>query len=273
MTTASIVTFHTDIAELQRLIKCVANSPVDILYIVDNSSQDYIKAAVSNSQSIVYIPSENVGYGSGHNKAIREALKQGSKYHVILNPDVYWEGDIIGSLTKFMENTPECGLVMPKIIYPDGSTQYLCKLLPSPMDLIGRRFIPLNSYRDSHDFKYEMHWTGYDSIMEIPSLSGCFMFIRTEVIKKIGMFDERYFMYAEDMDLCRRIGTISKTIFYPNVEVVHEYEKGSYKNKTLLKYHINSVIKYFNKWGWLFDSYRRRKNRDCIAAIKNKNQK
>ena len=104
--------------------------------------------------------------------------------------------------------------------------------------------------------------------MEVPSLSGWFMFMRVSVLKEVGGFDERYFMYAEDLDLCRRIGEVSKTIFYPGVSVVHEYEKGSYKSKKLLKYHTVSIIKYFNKWGWIFDSKRKKKNKYCISQIK-----
>ena len=139
------------------------------------------------------------------------------------------------------------------------------------MDLIGRRFIPHKSYQARHDYSYELHWTNYDKIMEVPSLSGCFMFMRCSVLKQTGGFDERYFMYAEDLDLCRRIGEISRTMFYPEVSVVHEYEKGSYKNKKLLKYHIKSVIKYFNKWGWFFDSKRKKRNIECLNQFKTLN--
>ena len=80
-------------------------------------------------------------------------------------------------------------------------------------------------------------------------------------------------MYAEDLDLCRRIGAQSKTVFYPKVCVYHAYAKGSYHNSRLLRYHLNSTFKYFNKWGWLFDSERRRRNRECrrhIADVNNK---
>ena len=108
----------------------------------------------------------------------------------------------------------------------------------------------------------------YDKIMEVPLLSGCFMFLRVSVLEKVGGFDDRYFMYAEDFDLCRRIGEISKTVFYPFVSVTHVYEKGSYKNKKLLKYHIQSIIKYFNKWGWFFDTKRGARNKKCIQTIK-----
>ncbi|WP_251623348.1 glycosyltransferase [Odoribacter lunatus] len=268
MLTASIVTYHTLHTDLQRLIKCVEQSDVKVLFVIDNSSNDELRDFVSNTPKIRYIHSVNLGYGSAHNVAIKLAMELGGTYHVVLNPDVYWTGDVLGRLSEFMNRTPDCGLVMPKIVYPSGDTQYLCKLLPSPMNLIVRRFIPIKSYQKKHDYMYELHWSGYNSVMEVPSLSGCFMFMRCSVLKQVGGFDERYFMYAEDLDLCRRIGEVSKTIFYPEVSVVHEYEKGSYKNKKLLKYHIKSVIIYFNKWGWFFDRKRIEKNKYCISLIK-----
>ncbi len=247
MITASIVTFHTRHNELQRLINCVMLCTIDKLYIIDNSSNDELRDFVKNNPRIQYIHSLNLGYGSGHNVAIKKSIEDGADYHIVLNPDIYWTGDVLGRLTEFMDAHSDCGLVMPKIIYPDGKTQYLCKLLPTPMDLIGRRFIPISSYQNKHDYRYELHWSGYDKVMEVPSLSGCFMFMRCSVLKQVGGFDERYFMYAEDLDLCRRIGEVSKTIFYPAVSVIHEYEKASYKNKKLLKYHIHSIVKYFKK--------------------------
>jgi hypothetical protein len=82
------------------------------------------------------------------------------------------------------------------------------------------------------------------------------MFLKCEVLKDIGLFDENIFMYLEDTDLNRRIHSKYKTIFYPKVEIVHEYAKESYVNKKLLMFHIKSAIYYFNKWGWIFDRQR-----------------
>lgn len=266
---ASIVTFHTKHSDLKRLIDCVMKSPVDKLFIIDNSSNDELRDFVKDNPRIHYIHSMNLGYGSGHNVAIRKSLEEGMTYHAILNPDVYWYDNVIEEITSYMDNHPECGLVMPKVLYPNGDTQYLCKLVPTPADLILRRFIPIKSWQEKHDYNYEMHWTGYKSIMEVPILSGCFMMLRCDVIKHTKGFDERYFMYAEDVDLCRRIGEVSSTIFYPYISIYHEYAKGSYGNKKMLKMHMSSLIKYFNKWGWLFDSKRRNRNKECIAKIKN----
>lgn len=271
MITASIVTYHTNRKDLERLIACVVASPISKLYVIDNSSNDELRDVVKDYDIASYIHSQNLGYGSGHNIAIRKSLEQSARYHVVLNPDIYWSDDVIGELERYMDADTDCGLVMPKIVYPSGETQYLCKLLPSPMDLIVRRFIPGKKYQQKCAYRYEMHWTGYDKVMEIPSLSGCFMFMRCDVLKRTGAFDDRFFMYAEDLDLCRRIGEVSKTMFYPYVTVVHEYAKESYKNKKLLRIHIQSIVKYFNKWGWLFDKRRKARNRQCIegAGLRN----
>ena len=248
-------------------------SPIQKLYIIDNSSNDELREFVQENKRIHYIHSLNLGYGSGHNIAINKALEDGIDYHVILNPDVYWNEscDVVKELESYMESNHDCGLVMPKVLYPNGDIQFLCKLVPTPADLILRRFIPIKSWQEKHDYNYEMHWTGYDKVMEVPILSGCFMMLRCEVIKKIKGFDERYFMYAEDVDLCRRIGEVSQTIFYPKVSIYHEYAKGSYGSKKMLKMHIKSIIKYFNKWGWLFDKKRTIRNRYCISKIQANN--
>lgn len=267
MITASIVAYHTPTDELTHLLDCIVSSNIDILYLIDNSSNDSLRELGNTSSKIVYIYSDNLGFGHGHNIAIRKAIEKKAQYHIVINPDIYWEGPVIESLAAYMNNNLACGLVMPKILYPDGGIQYLCKLLPTPMNLFGRRFLPFKKIVQKMDERFELRFADYGKEMEVPSLSGCFMFLRVDVLKKVGMFDERYFMYAEDLDFCRRIGEVSKTMYYPAVSVFHEYGKGSYKNKKLLKYHICSVIKYFNKWGWIFDKKRTQKNKECLEKL------
>lgn len=270
MITASIVAFHTPVFELSRLLKNIIESNIDYLYLIDNSSNDSLRELSNVSSKVLYIHSANLGFGHGHNIALKKAIESGSKYHIVINPDIYWKEQVIESLTSYMDTHTDCGLVMPKILYPNGDIQYLCKLLPTPLNLFGRRFLPFKELQRKIDEHYELHFTSYNKEMEVPTLSGCFMFLRVDVLRKVGIFDERYFMYAEDLDLCRRIGEVSRTMFYPKVSVYHAYEKGSYKNKKLLKYHICSVIKYFNKWGWIFDKKRTQKNKDCLDKLINK---
>lgn len=271
MLSASIVTYHTSFDDLSRVINCVLKSSVSVLYVIDNSSNDKLREVTALSDKIKYIHIINLGYGSGHNIAIREAIERRATYHVVINPDIYFEEHILEYISDYMDANDDIGLVMPKVLYPDGELQYLCKLLPTPADLFLRRFNPLKNYAKKQNERYELHFTDYNSIMEVPSLSGCFMFMRVSVLKQIGGFDERFFMYAEDLDLCRRIGEVAKTVYYPKVFVYHEYAKGSYKNKKLLKYHIQSVVKYFNKWGWVFDNKRRLVNQRFLAKYRSGN--
>ena len=267
MITASIVSYHHRLNELKKVIDCVLAEQVDKLYIVDNSSDDRLRELEGTSDRIRYIHSINRGYGAGHNIAIQEAIELGSTYHVVVNPDIYFEKGVLKKLETYMDASSSVGLVMPRILYPDWELQYLCKLLPSPSDLLFRRFLPWKKYVEKKNRNYELRFTDYNQEMEVPSLSGCFMFIRTSVLKQVRGFDERYFMYAEDLDLCRRIGEVSRTMYYPFVSVFHKYEKGSYKNRKLLKYHICSVVKYFNKWGWFFDFERKKINKRILVTL------
>lgn len=270
MVTASIVLYNVKKTELLSIVQCGIDSPIDYLYIIDNSPINECESLIRNkSKRIIYIFNNcNIGYGSGHNIAIKEAIKLHSDYHIILNPDIFFEKDVIKKLIEYMANNEDCGLIMPKVLYPNGELQFLCKLLPTPLDLFARRFIPIRKYNLKRDFKYELRFTGYNKIMEVPSLSGCFMFLRVSVLKEIGGFDERYFMYAEDLDLSRRVNEVAKTIYYPDVFITHKHEKGSYRNRKLLSYHVVSVIKYFNKWGWFFDKKRKLINNKILKELK-----
>jgi hypothetical protein len=158
-----------------------------------------------------------------------------------------------------MEINTDVGLILPRVLYPDGKEQYLCRLLPSPLDLLVRRLrLPILSGK--WDYVHAMRFTGYDHEMEVPYLSGCFMFIRNAVFLKAGRFDERFFMYMEDVDLARRINRFYRNVYYPGAVIYHAHSKGSYNNLRSLKQHIISAVRYFNKWGWIFDRERKRIN-------------
>ncbi len=268
----SIVLYHNREEQIKKAIESVLNTDLNItLYLVDNSSTDSLRELERIDKRIVYIfNNSNLGFGKAHNITLKKSIEKNIPYHLVLNPDVYFEKGVLEELYDFMENNKDVGLVMPKVLYPNGNIQYLCKLLPTPLDLFGRRFLnfgPFKKIVEKRNEVYELRFTGYDKIMEVPYLSGCFMFIRTEVLKKVGLFDERFFMYLEDTDLSRRIHRVAKTIYYPYVHVYHEYGKGSYKSLKLLYYHIKSAIKYFNKYGWFFDKERQEINKRILKKL------
>lgn len=262
--TCTIVVYRTEERILRRAAQSFLNNTLNTkLYIVDNSADSRLKNVLSDP-SIEYIHNKkNCGFGAAHNQIIKEVLDK-SKYHLLLNPDIYFRAGELEKIYNFMENNKNVGLVMPKILFPDGSLQYLCRLMPTPFDFLLKR-IKLPIFRKV--FKYELKFIDHNKIFHAPYLSGCFMFIRNEVFRKVGSFDERFFVYFEDVDLSRRIHKSYKTVYCPEAVVYHEYEGGSCKDPFLTKNFISSAIKYFNKWGWFFDKERSLINKQIINQL------
>ena len=271
----SIVAYNSSRDDLALVIGCAAKIiPLHTIYVVDNSPSDGIRGFVNSiTPKVEYIYGQgNVGFGAAHNIAIAESIKKGIEYHIVLNPDIEFKEGVVESLIKFMDENLDVGLVVPKVLYPNGELQYLCKLLPTPSDWIFRRFVPFRNIVGKRNKRYEMHFSGYDKIMNVPYLSGCFMFFRVSILQEIGLFDEKIFMYGEDTDITRRIYRRHKAVFYPYVLITHRHNKGSYRNFRLLWIHIKAAVYYFNKWGWFFDAERKNINSEVVKKY-NINQK
>lgn len=260
---ASVVLYNSNFDEVVAVLNCTvdAMSSRDILYLIDNSEVENaeIKLMVGRYKNVKYVfNGENLGYGAAHNVAIKLSLEEGMLFHAVINPDVTFDKCVLRSLASLMLGEPSLAHVMPKIVYPDGATQYLCKRLPTPLDLFFRRFSPFSALNENMRKDYELRAYDYNLRMDdVPALSGCFMFLRLNILEEIGFFDEKIFMYMEDFDLTRRVLSVASNCYYPDVQVVHAYQKGSYTNKTLLKYHLKSAIYYFSKWGWFIDKGRK----------------
>jgi GT2 family glycosyltransferase len=266
---ASIVVYknHPDVLKktITSFLESVPDGP---LYLIDNSPRDAARHLVSSPRIRYFHNGKNIGFGRAHNIALKEAMQNCVRYHLVLNPDVYFDKEAIPKLFRFMESNPDIGLTMPKVLYPDGRLQRLCKLLPTPGGLILRRFFNfMKEKRDQYNYHYELQHSGYNKIMDVPFLSGCFMFLRKEALQKTGVFDESIFLYSEDTDLSRRIHRQWRTVYYPEVTIYHHHEKQSYKSWRLLFHHVRSAIKYFNKWGWWDDPEREQINRSTLSKL------
>ena len=276
--TASVVLFNTPRSQIELLFKSVFDAKcVETFYIIDNSPNDkwrvleteYANIADNAGTKIRYIHNQNLGYGASHNLAMQEAIEDGSVYHVVLNPDIYFEENVLSSLINFMDKNSDTAYVLPRVEYPNGELQYLCKLLPTPVDLIFRRFLP-KGWGKNRDDRYCLKSSGYNKVMNPPCLSGCFMFMRLSILQENNIFfDDGYFMYCEDFDLIRRLHRVAKTLYFPDVTIVHDHARESYKNRNMLIAHIQSAIRYFNKYGWIFDHERRVMNKGILGELGN----
>ena len=232
------------------------------IYLLDNSEerQSDVKAQLPSAKVRYMFMGANLGYGKAHNVALRESAWAQTELHLVMNSDVQVRAEDIDEMHDWMMANLQVGLLMPRVLNPDGSQQYLAKRLPTPLDVFGRRFLP-KGLMARRNKRYELRDKDLSRPINAPYLSGCFMLLRTTAAVEAGIFDERYFMYPEDIDLTRSIHRNYLTLYYPEWSIVHAHAQDSYKNKHMLWIHIQNMCRYFNKWGWFFDRERRKFNR------------
>ena len=265
----SIVLYNNDFFKVRQLVEELRKSSfIKKIFLVDNSEN--VDCRYESLNATYIFNQENIGYGRGHNIAFRQTLiDHTAGSHLVMNADICLDSAIIEEILGVMHSNLHIGMLMPKVYYPNKNIQYLCRLLPSPIDLFGRRFLP-KRFMKSRISRLEMRHSDYNHIINVPHISGCFMFIRSEVLERSGLFDERYFLYMEDIDLTRRIAQYADTVFYPYVSIIHTHNRGSYNNLKLLMRHIASACRYFTKWGLFRDKERIEINRQTLEQIDNK---
>lgn len=255
--------YKTAPADLRRVVSCFKSScERSRVIVIDNSPTNELAGVCESLDVNYYHTGRNIGFGAAHNIALR-AVRGASKYHVVMNPDISFDTAVLPTLFEFCEANSAVGLVMPKILYPDGSLQRLCKRSPTPFDIAARRLCPSalkSMFRQRLD-RFELRQFDMSRCLSVPFLSGCFMFLRVTALEHVGYFDPRFFMYFEDADLTRRIRERYDTVYVPSVSVLHEHGRGTYKSWRLFLRSLESTVRYFNKWGWIYDAGRIRANK------------
>ncbi len=257
---------------VKQCIKNIENLKLNLDYgivVVDNNSGDGIEEMVTEWQRdlsahpstnsgfardrIRFIQtSENRGMGAGNNVGIQHA--QG-EYVLILNPDVVVLKDSIESLLAVIKSNPRIGIVAPQLLNPNKTFQQSCYRFP-------KFYIPLfirtglGRFAKKKLEEYFMDDLEHALPHQVDWVRGSALLCRKEVLNKINGFDERFFMYLEDTDLCRRMWQVGYEVWYvPQAKMIHYYFRQSGGNewiKDLFKkmawIHIVSWFKYFNKW-------------------------
>ncbi len=267
----AIVCYRSDISLLNKTIASV-NAAIGYaqgrgelgetaLWLIDNGPHWEGAADVSsllhddlvrmNGVSIQVIRCEkNLGYGKGHNLAIRRTSKD---YHLVLNPDVILAEDALSQALVFMEKHPDVGLLAPTVAGEDGEPQYLCKRYPAVLDLLLRGFAPRavqRLFRKRLDY-YEMRDVlNTATVFDVPMVSGSFMFFRRPVLSKLGSFSDDLFLYFEDFDLSQRAREIARTAYVPAVRIRHYGGNAAKKGVAHIGMFIKSAFIFYNKHGW-----------------------
>lgn len=249
--TASIVLYNENIKELTNTVNCFLDISLSKkLYLIDNTPNTIFKG-IFNHKDIQYIAvGKNIGFGSGHNTVVNQ-INNLSQFHLILNPDVHFQKNVIPKLIAVLQEKLEVIMVAPKVLFPDGSHQYSCRRYPSVLELLARRFVVLKKLLKNTLFKGEYRDKDLDQPFFAEYITGCFQLYKTDSFVQLKGFDERYFLYMEDVDICKEIDALGKQkLYYPKEQITHVLKQGSSKNLKLFFRHTSSAIKYFLKWGF-----------------------
>lgn len=267
MLTVSIVIHNSPADQVMNALDCILRSQAEKVYLIDNGSEPFDTALLEGRPRVEYRIVPNNGFGAGHNVAIRECISLNPDgYHLVMNADVEWTGDVLAILVGYMETHPDTGLVQPRIVYGDGMLQYTCRLLPTPLDLFAKRFLPSPLKRKRME-RYLLADHDHHQPLNVAYLQGSFLLFRNKALAECGRFDERFFMYPEDIDITRRLHRSWKTLYLPIVEVTHYHQAASRRNLKMFGIHLVNMWRYFNKWGWWIDSERRAINRRILGDL------
>jgi hypothetical protein len=264
--TVSIVIYGNDLRRLGPTLASLATAAIEVpggaasvrLVLVDNGPYETARSAMLTGlialwggTTEVLSGHGNLGYGAGHNLAI---ARSGGAYHLVLNPDVELASDALAQALAFLDGQTGCGLLAPAVRDDVGALQFLCKRRPTVLDLLLRGFAPSwlrERFRRRLD-RYEMRdlINERDIVWDPPVVSGCFMLFRTTVLRALGGFDPRYFLYFEDFDLSLRAAALARVAYVPAVRIVHHGGGAARKGFRHVWMFAASGAKYFSRHGW-----------------------
>lgn len=225
--------------------------------VVDNASGDGLPELVRERfpETRLFALPENVGFAAGNNVAIRKAK---GRYVFVLNPDTMLEAGALEAMVAFMDAHADVGVLAPALRHPDGSRQESVHRFPSPWIPVWRR-TPLGRLKRAQEelTRYAMRGEVGEAPIDVDWAEGAALFVRRAAMDEVGLLDERFFVYFEDADWCRRFWLKGwKVRHVPGIAVLHYHRRESADAGWFLaplvskvsRIHIQSAIKYFRKW-------------------------
>ena len=248
---------------LKSVFEKIKNLSFEVL-VVDNASSDGTFEMLKNEfpQVKVIFSKENLGFAKANNLAIKEAK---GKYIFLLNPDTILLDENFERLIDFAQKNPDVGAIGPKVLNSDFTIQHQCKRgFPTPWNIFCYLSGLAKIFPKSKIFAgYLLTYLDTEKIQEVDSLSGCAMVVKREVIEKVGMMDEDYYLYGDDLDWCYRIKSAGwKVVYFPETKIIHYGGKGGTGKKpyfniyhfyrsAFIFYRKHPAKKYFFLINWL----------------------
>lgn len=241
---------------LESIVACVPKELLREVIVVENNSGDVLDNLREEFGFKLLLSPKNLGMGGGNNIGLKVA--QG-EFALVLNPDTVLTPGALETLHNYLKKHEEVAIVAPKLLYPDQTLQFSCFEFPRFYTPILRRTF-LGDYFKSKRDGFMMEHYDHNKIMEVDWVMGsCFLMrkIKHHSGERFMLFDDRYFMYFEDTDLCRQLKRLGyKIVYNPEAVVIHDHRRESAKKpwyiapftEKLAQEHIKSWLKYFAKW-------------------------
>jgi GT2 family glycosyltransferase len=204
---------------LEALFTSLTAIPAEV-WLVDNASTDGTVADVQRHfpQVRVIANDRNVGFGTANNQAMRQAS---GKYILLLNTDAFVQPTTLSTLAEYLDNHPDIAAIGPRLLNADGSLQHSCYRFPSPSRTMFENLLLTAAFPNNSLVGDLRNWP-HDVERDVDFVIGACLLLRYSVLKTIGLFDEGFFMYAEETDLFYRLKTSGwRTVFVPTAECTH----------------------------------------------------
>lgn len=247
-----MVTFQNRdcVCECLRSLRAAAQNPdagsAEII-LVDNASTDGTVETVRAQfpEVRVLAKSENSGFAAANNDALRLA---GGRFLLLLNPDTIVPQGALQAMVRFMDDRPDAGVVGCRLVNPDGSAQHSVRAFPTVRAALHQftAIRHLGLFR-KHYNTYRQKEFDYSHTAECDSVMGAAFLTRREVLEAVGLLDERYFMYYEEVDFCKRVRDSGRKVYYfPDVSVTHLAGQSAHYDRRLASVsRMRSLVRYF----------------------------
>jgi len=251
-----IIAYRPSQLEVEALFACIQKLSPFIRYsIALNAAILEIESLLTplfENAFIVQRNTDNIGYGRAANNLFL-AINQPAPWVAVLNTDLYWQPGSFETMLRWLSANADVVAAVPQILSPSGQVERLTKRDPSFIALCSRRFFSewlKPAWLRRLDARFTMNDQNLHTIYEVPYLSGCCLFVRSNAYAAVGGFDPAYFLYLEDADLTRRLRPLGRCLHLPIAAVTHGWGRGSHRSLWLTLVNFWSAFIYFRRWGF-----------------------